>query len=207
MTHRILRTSPVALVAAGLVLVGCTSEAPSQTSSETTSPAVSQTMNTSLPPSAATTIVSAPDGGNISSTAAAPATSVSALPGDFGKTVQPRTGVRLVIDSVVATTVTARGPGEVTGPGVVVQLSVANDSGEAVPLTSATVTVTDAKNLPAVGMSGPPADPLPGQLPAGQSVRGVYVFRLPPDSSEPLRVTVSLGQPGVPVVMFTGSPS
>lgn len=215
MHHRsLLKASIVASVATVLALSGCSSNT---SASDTPSPVTATTSpgpgtpgqpqsSPSPVPSPATTIVPAPSGGDISKTVAPPP-GASTISSDFGRTVQPRAGVRVVIDKVENAQVTARGPGEVSGAGVVVRLRVTNDSQTALPLTSATVTVTEAGGLPAIGMSGPPAEPLPGQVGAGQEVRGVYVFRLPKGSREPLVVRVSLGQTGVPVVVFTGSPS
>lgn len=221
MHHRsLLKASIVASVATVLALSGCSSNtSPSETPTPVTVPSSpgpggpsGQASSAAAPaspepvPSPATTPVPAPSGGDISKTVAPPP-GASTISSDFGKTAQPRAGVRVVIDKVESAQVTARGPGEVSGPGVVVRLRVTNESQTALPLTSATVTVTDAGGLPAIGMSGPPAEPLPGEVGAGQEVRGVYVFRLPKASREPLVVRVSLGQTGVPVVVFTGSPS
>lgn len=203
-----LAAGPIALLAMGLALVGCSS-ATTPTGPQTTqqvSQAPATPGQTSDLPPAATTVVSASEGGDVSQTVAAPPTA-STLTGDVGQTVQPRSGIRLQITKVEATQVTAQGPGEVSGPGVLVHVSVTNDSTETVALSSATVTVTDVANLPAVGMTGPPAAPLPRQVQAGKTVGGVYVFRLQTGSREPLRITVELGQEGVPVVIFTGSPS
>jgi hypothetical protein len=72
-------------------------------------------------------------------------------------------------------------------------------------LTTAVVNLTfGADNTPATGLSGPGAASLPQEVAAGQTASGVYVFNVPSDQRDLVRVWVDY-RLGLPVVVFEGA--
>jgi hypothetical protein len=64
--------------------------------------------------------------------------------------------------------------------------------------------VTDASGAPASPVTDPERTGLAGELPAGASASGVYVFSLPPDRRAGATVGVRYAAPA-PTALFTGS--
>lgn len=102
-------------------------------------------------------------------------------------------GVSVSIPGITSTTAQASGPGEVSGPALVVTVSVENTMPEPVDLSLVAVNMTDSAGSPGEGMIGEPAQWLEGTLEPGGSAEGTYVFAIDRDARAPITVTVSLG--------------
>lgn len=112
-------------------------------------------------------------------------------------------GVSVAIPGITSTTAQASGPGEVSGPALVVTVSVENTMSEPVDLSLVAVNMTDSAGDPGEGMIGEPAQWLEGTLEPGGSAEGTYVFAISPDARAPITVTVSLGA-SITTAQFVG---
>ncbi len=132
---------------------------------------------------------------------------------DFG------TGVTARITSIAALSVQAVGPGEVSGPGLRLVITVRNGTAKAITLDNAVVTVTDAQGTPGVPMEWTPqtsdddanhpdpinfSHPMQGSLAGHHEVSGTYVFTLPAGHRNSVIVNVSYAG-DAPVVLFRGN--
>lgn len=152
---------------------------------------------------APTTDVPAPGGGDINQTVAAVVVSTAPAvpltqPASFGSGVQVQLGTLAKIDTV------AQGPGEISGPGLSVPVTITNTGGAAIALDAVNVTMTDAAGSPGAPMTGAPAAPFSGALAAGASATATYVFALPGGYTDPATIGVSYAA-GAPVVQFSGA--
>jgi hypothetical protein len=95
-----------------------------------------------------------------------------------GKGVPINEGVSVTVEKTQEVDLTARGPGEVAGPGVAVTVTLANNSKSPVNLSGATVNAF-VGNTPASPSDSDPAAPFVGELPPGSTATGVYVFGAP----------------------------
>jgi hypothetical protein len=128
---------------------------------------------------------------------ATPSVGISTAPAvKIGKTAKLNGDVVVKVLKVAKLTKTTPVPGEVAGPGVAVTLSVANGTSKPFSLTGLVVTASYGEDeLPGETSSGKPAKEMTGQLAAGQSSRGVYVFRIPDgESADDLHLQVSSDQ-------------
>lgn len=193
------------LLAVVFAAAGCTSAAkkhqaaPSRTGS---SPVAASTSTSTGAPRPATTPVPPPTSGDIKHTVAVHAPSVKpavalTAPGDFGSRVSAH------IESIRAATTQARGPGEVSGPGLVVTVRIDNGSTKAIDLGNVVVALTGSTGAPASPMSADPAHPFTATLAAGSHAIGVYVFTIPKADRKPVTLRVSYTA-GAPVVVFVG---
>lgn len=131
----------------------------------------------------------------VSTAPAAPLTETA----DFG------TGMTLRIERIESVEGAARGPGEIGGPALRLTLRMSNDSDATVSLESVVVDATAGPDrTPAPTLSGPGAKLFEGEVPAGGSTTGVYVFAVPEDARDQLRVVVSYSS-GAPAVALTGA--
>ncbi len=183
--------SVAVLVVAGLLVVGCspTRDADdSSTSEPDTAAADGVTLSSPDPddsePSPVEPADPAPTEAPVSLTDDA----------DFG------TGVSASVESVAAIDVAAQGPGEVSGPGIVLHVDVRNDSDAAVDLSGFLVNVFGSQGSPGVAMFGAPAESVPAEVAPGETVSGVYVFTLPVDESSTIRVEASYSTEAATVV-------
>lgn len=196
--RRLARVGSVALLAAlvGGGLTACASSAPgaSATKSATGSPSVvpadpgasaaqSDAAGASLLPDAAPT--SAPVG-------------LDAV-ADFGA------GVTVTLDGIEELEIAAQGPGEISGPGLALTLTVTNGSDAEADLGAVSVNLAGAAGAPGVIMTGAPAAPFSGELDIGGSASGVYVFAIDPDDLTAIRVEASYST-RAPTVAFAGDP-
>jgi hypothetical protein len=114
-------------------------------------------------------------------------------------------GVVVGVSRVEAVRGEAQGPGETAGPALRFTLRVANQSQERVDLSATAVTAySGADDEPAGDLSGPDAEPFSGTLAAGESARGVYVFQVPPDQRDRVRLDFSYGAEA-PRAVFRGA--
>ncbi|MDD9205033.1 hypothetical protein PU560_00970, partial [Georgenia sp. 10Sc9-8] len=87
-----------------------------------------------------------------------------------------------------------------------VDVELRNRSGGVVDLGAVVLTADLAGGRPVSPVSGDPGvDPLVGEVGPGRSVRGSYLFTVPPGAGDELRLSFSYDVEA-PVVVFTGSP-
>lgn len=134
-------------------------------------------------------------------------TAAPALPevnGQVGEGVALPTEVVVALTSISTTTLTAETPGEYSGPAVIVDVQVTNESDAPQPVGSATVSLSAEDGEIGVPTWAAPNEPLQGEVPAGATATGTYVFMLDPadDRSVTVRVNYSAGEP---VATFTGT--
>lgn len=114
---------------------------------------------------------------------------------DFGDAVTAR------LVAVTPYTATASQAGEVSGPAVLVEVELRNDTGGAIPLDAVTVNCYyGSDRIPASPVtSDPSARPFVGSLETGTATRAVYVFSV--SEGQPVTVTVSKDASS-PLVVF-----
>ncbi|GAA1426486.1 hypothetical protein GCM10009616_01160 [Microlunatus lacustris] len=106
-------------------------------------------------------------------------------PGDLGKSLS------LQVRDVVAVEGKATAPGEIAGPALKITLRATNRSGQAVSLAGSTVFVTyGADRTPASELSDG-RRPFPDELPDGEAREGVYLYSVPEEGRDDLRIEVS----------------
>lgn len=118
--------------------------------------------------------------------------------GDF------RTGLTVELASISAVEAEAKAPGEISGPALRVTVDAANDGGDAVSLDGVVVFLSYGDERTPASQFGSSSDPLVGNLAPGGSRSGTYVFSVPPDQRDDVRVEVSYTG-SAPTVAFTGS--
>ena len=97
-----------------------------------------------------------------------------------------------------------RGPGEVSGPSLRVTIEVTNGSDEPLRTVASGVTAFYGPAArPAVDLSAPGVYALPMQIDPGKTARGRYVFRIPVESRDQVRLDFSYST-SVPKVVFVG---
>lgn len=101
---------------------------------------------------------------------------------------------------------TAHGSGEISGPAAQLTISVSNGTAQPISLADVTVNLTDANGNPANTVSDPSMKPFTGNLAAGKSATGVYVFTLAKNHPNPVTISLSYTV-DAPVVLFTGAVS
>lgn len=149
---------------------------------------------------------------------AEPSAGASLVPGQAGY-VQPEAsavaldataaasdhGVTAHLDTVKSTKGVAGAPGEVSGPAVLVKVTLRNTSGSAVDLSAASVTLTygddDTPGSPYLTMDD--VSSLPASVGAGRSVSGTYVFAVPKADQEDVAIHVAIST-DEPVIVFAG---
>lgn len=134
-------------------------------------------------------------------------TALPALPevdGRIGDDIELPTDVIVSLSAISTTTLTAETPGEQSGPAVVVEVQVANQSEEPQSVASATVSLSAESGEIGIPTWAHPNDPLHGEVPAGGIAVGTYVFMLDPADERPVTVRVNYSA-GEPVATFTGT--
>ena len=116
---------------------------------------------------------------------------------DFG------TGLTVKISDIDSVKGVARVPGEITGPALRITVVADNNSEAAIDLRSVVVFVTySQKHTPAIKLSDG-TRPLEGRLPADARREGTYVFKVPRDDRDLVRVEVSYSGKA-PTISFEG---
>lgn len=113
------------------------------------------------------------------------------------------TDVVVSLSSIKTTAVEASTPGEYTGSAVVVSVTIANDTKAPLPVSSAVVSLIADDGEMGVPTWAAPHEPLQGEVPAGSSAVGTYVFMLDPADERSVTVSVNYSA-GEPVAVFTG---
>lgn len=115
-------------------------------------------------------------------------------PAKPGEIVQIDPGVTVALDRVERVDAQVSGPGEVSGPAVVLTVSVTNGSTSPLTLDGAVVNLYGQGGTPgSVYSSDPRVRPLTGDLDPGAQQSGTYVLSLPSTIDGELVVSVSLG--------------
>lgn len=173
-----------------MIISGCTSAPDAQESSS--------------PPhyTAPTAKVAAPDGGSVKRTARASAPTTNA-PVSLSETASVEGTLKASIQRVSDTAVTAKGPGEVAGPGVAVTVAVTNASKTTLALDAISLTMTDSGGKPCSFVPVPDVTPLTGTLAPGASATGDYVFTIATDRRAPITIGLIYG-PSTSILLFTG---
>jgi hypothetical protein len=119
--------------------------------------------------------------------------------GDFG------TGLVVKIVGITSVQSQARAPGDIAGPALRVELEATNRSNHPISLESAQVGVEyGADRTPASINSGPGTKRFAPSLAPQKTSTAAYVFRVPPDQRDPVRVVVSYSL-DAPTIVFEGS--
>jgi hypothetical protein len=150
-------------------------------------------------------IVPAPSGGNVTQLVTPGPTQPTLPPVPLQAPVNANSVVVSLV-TIQALTVAANGPGEVAGPALAVTVKVSNNSSKAVDVSSAVVTLLDAKGQEGTPTPESPAAPFTGSLQPGASANGVYVFNIAQTQRNPITVTVSYNA-GAATAQFTGNAS
>lgn len=152
---------------------------------------------------AATTAVPAPVPGNINETVPeVPVTTQPAVP--LTEEAETGTGVAVSLTSIDQITAEAQLPGEITGPGLKITISVTNSSAAPIDLSNVVVDVQDSAGTPTLPMTGEPAAPFTGSLAPGATASGVYVVALNTGYQDPASVSFSFSA-DAPVLLFVGN--
>lgn len=156
-------------------------------------------------------------GGATSTTGSVPALTASPRPGETGQLPQPTQaptdmesiatavpGVTVALSSLEAVQGEGSGVGEVSGPAIRFSVDISNSTDAAVDLsTTVVLAYYGPDQVPAGPVSGPGAAALPTSLEAGGTARGTYVFTVPADQRDHVRITVDY-RAGVPAIVFDG---
>lgn len=161
-------------------------------------PAATVPAATTLPPSQATAKAKA-------DAAAARIPQPTALPLGLTEKSIPEAGVTATVGSIEAVTGDAQGPGQISGPAIRFTLTLANGGSTAIETGKVVVNVeggTDSS--PAIQLSGPGAAPFPESTGAGKTSTGTFVFLIPNDQRDKVRILFNY-QVSSPIVAFQGA--
>lgn len=115
-----------------------------------------------------------------------------------------KTGISAAISGLTAVQGEAQGVGEVAGPALRFKLTVTNDTDKELSLASALVNVTfGADEAPAGELSGPDTVAFPASVAPGGTAEAVYVFSVPADSRDDVRIYFNL-EAETPISAFAG---
>lgn len=112
--------------------------------------------------------------------------------------------VRIQLTSVEAVDAKAFVPGEISGPGVAITVTITNRTGRTVSLDHITVDLVDNDGQSASPITVEGRTPLSGQLGPGRSASGAYVFTIPEDDRDSAEVHVTYDAPPAPILTFRG---
>ncbi|MGY2743221.1 hypothetical protein [Arthrobacter sp. UYCu723] len=99
----------------------------------------------------------------------------------------------------------AAGVGEVSGPAVRFVVTLTNRTGQDLPTNNTVVTANAGPDeRPALQLSGPGATSLPAVIPAGQEISANFVFLIPPELRNQVRIFVNY-EASSPIAAFAGT--
>ena len=125
-------------------------------------------------------------------------------PTELGEADEEFDGLSFRIIKVEHVTGEVVGPGDVSAPAVRITVRATNRTGEPFDLRFVAVNAyTSPDRTPADFYEQPGSKPFAGTLADGDSVRGVYVIRVPEDKRDDLTVVIDYAA-GVPAVVFEG---
>lgn len=135
---------------------------------------------------------------------AEPAPPAAQAPVPLTDTVAAVPGVVFSIDTLESVDGVARGPGEVGGPSLRFTVAVRNDTPDTVSLTSTIVNLFfGPEQSPATELSASGGSALPDSVAPGATQQGVFVFTVPTDQRDQVRIAVDYSL-DVPIVLFEG---
>lgn len=195
------RAAVVCALGAALVLTGCTTPAghadephttpaASASAGQHTAGATAQQKVTPVPESTGrSTPVPVPSGGSIDEVIP------EATPGPITQvglndTAELPNEIAINIEKVEAIETKATTPGEIAGPAVAMYVSIHNGSAKTINIDSVIVNLTDSADGLGQPTTSDPYQPFAGELAAGKSVEGVYVFLVPTDNRRGLTLSV-----------------
>ncbi len=124
------------------------------------------------------------------------------MPLDKDSEVEP--GLGAAIEDLEAVEGKAEGPGEVAGAALRFAVVLTNGTDQEVPLDTTVVNLYyGGKQTPGSPLSGPGVAPLPANIAAKGTARGVFVFAVPVKSRDEVLITVDYSV-GTPVTAFRG---
>ncbi|MGM7679303.1 hypothetical protein [Microbacterium sp. A94] len=109
----------------------------------------------------------------------------------------------VALDAITTTTITPETPGEFAGTAVVVTVSLDNSSDRAQSIDSAVISLVTDDGQVGIGTTAGPNEPLQGELAAGETAIGTYVFMLDDAIGRSVKISVNYAA-GEPVANFTG---
>jgi stage V sporulation protein SpoVS len=177
----------------------------SPTSSPSTAPSTAAPSPTasSSRPSSTPAAVHPLTGGNIKQTVAPHVVPTKrAVPLDKTSPVSGKVAVSLA--GVKSITVKAVGPGEVAGAALAVTVRIKNDSGHALNVSSAYVTLIDSAGNVGTPTPVAPSRPLIASIASGTTAEGVYVFTVAKTARNPVDVMVTYST-DAPAARFVGN--
>ncbi|WP_210509044.1 hypothetical protein [Naasia sp. SYSU D00057] len=118
---------------------------------------------------------------------------------------QPVTeGLAIRVSSVQAVQGTADEPGEIAGPSLQFTIDFVNSTGETVSLRDVAINVDYGQDrTPALELREDATSPVPGEVGPNSTVSGTYVFNVPTDGRDIVRLTVFTTVDD-PVIAFSG---
>lgn len=127
-----------------------------------------------------------------------------AEPVAFDEPATPAAGVAAKITAIEDVQGEATLPGEVAGPGLRVTVTLSNDTRETLDLRGVVCNVYLGKALdPALALLEPGGAPFPEELAAGGEAEGIFVFRVPKDARDRVRLELDVS-PTSTIVLFEG---
>jgi hypothetical protein len=166
--------------------------------------------STGASPGAASTITNGTDTLGTGSTPPAtddspPRTVVVRAPIGLSKTGDFGTGLVVKLSKIASVPGKAQAPGDIAGPAIRVEVEATNRSSDPISLESAQVALEyGSDRTPASTTSGHDARRFSPSLAPGKSSTAAFIFRVPPDQRDRLRVTVSYSL-DAPTIVFAGS--
>jgi hypothetical protein len=122
-----------------------------------------------------------------------------AVPMDESATINA--GVTAKISNLEAVEGVAQAPGEVAAPSVRVTVDITNDTDAEVDLSTTVVTAYFGDDqTPALELNEPGASLMPATVAAGGTATGIYVFSIPPDQRQNVRIVVDYSVDVAPLV-------
>jgi len=118
-------------------------------------------------------------------------------------TAQPVPGVDVALGALQAVEGVADGPGEVAGPALSFTVTVVNGTDAPVSLAAAVVTVASGADLLPADPLRTGSAPLPAEVPAGGTATATYVFTVPLERRDDVRIAFDY-LAGTPAVVFAG---
>jgi len=177
---------------------------PSATSASSASSA-SARPSSSARPSASPPPAPRPTASATRSSDPAPTATVSTKPPvPIDKPDEVERGLTARVSKLESVTGEATGPGEIAGPALRAAITLSNDSGQALDLSSTVVNLYyGSAETPASALSGPAAAELPRRVKAGGKATGRFVFSVPAEERSDVLITVDYSVE-TPVVAFRG---
>ena len=133
-----------------------------------------------------------------------PEPGVVAPPVGIGDVAEFGNGVRARLADIESIEAEGHLPGERSGPAVAVSVQVTNRSSRPIDLDIVTVDLTTADGVSAYGVVVPDRPPLAGDLAAGETASGEYVFTLAPGDHTDVQIRVKYSA-NTATVVFKGS--